>query len=742
LKVTPSAGNTPQALQVSADPSALAAGSYAGKVTITSPGSAAAQTATVSFVVTAAANAPILSVDPPSLSFSVVQGGQASTNSILVSNTGGGTLSFTASATGGTWLSVSPSSGSATLTAPGSLTVTADPTGLAAGTYNGIVKITAGAVTKQVSVVLSINARSRSILLSQTGLSFQAVSGGGATLPKTFGILNVGGGSMDWSAAATTPDGSSVPWLVLSASSGTVVRPFLDASLVDVSVAPGNLAPGKYSAQIRVTADADNSPQSVTVLLNVVAPGTTLAPEVRPNGLIFTGVQGQSPGSQTVQLATPGTSAAFYRAASLTIEDPQWLLATPNSGQFAPNQPGRIIVSPDFTNLQPGVPHFGAVTAVFSDGSSQTVNVLSVVAPAGTGSKTEPGASGCTASKLNIQYPNSGDNSIVAIGNPANFEVQVVDDCGAPVTSGQNASVKVAFRSGDPSLNLINTVSGKWSKTWTPRAAGASGQTVATTTALLILPNGKLLAQQQDSVVTINPSSGLPLVASGGIVNAASFSADSPLAPGSLITVFGAGLSTGPGQSAGVVPVPTSLNGAEVRLNDQPLPLSYAADGQLNAQIPYGLPLNTQHQLVVRRGNLLSSPEPVLVAAAQPGIFQASGGQGVILNGVTNALADSKAPVKAGDVVVIYCTGLGAVSPAVAAGQAAPSSPLSRTVADPLVTIGGQTAAVSFSGLTPNFAGLYQINATIPAGIAPGDAVPVIISISGQTSPAVTISIR
>jgi len=51
-------------------------------------------------------------------------------------------------------------------------------------------------------------------------------------------------------------------------------------------------------------------------------------------------------------------------------------------------------------------------------------------------------------------------------------------------------------------------------------------------------------------------------------------------------------------------------------------------------------------------------------------------------------------------------------------------------------------AQVAFSGLTPGFAGLYQVNAVVPSGIAAGDTVPVVLSVAGQTSPAVTMAVR
>jgi adhesin/invasin len=54
--------------------------------------------------------------------------------------------------------------------------------------------------------------------------------------------------------------------------------------------------------------------------------------------------------------------------------------------------------------------------------------------------------------------------------------------------------------------------------------------------------------------------------------------------------------------------------------------------------------------------------------------------------------------------------------------------------------IGGQQAQVSFSGLAPGFPGLYQINATVPAGLTGNQQVTV--SIGGQTSPAVTLPVK
>ena len=104
------------------------------------------------------------------------------------------------------------------------------------------------------------------------------------------------------------------------------------------------------------------------------------------------------------------------------------------------------------------------------------------------------------------------------------------------------------------------------------------------------------------------------------------------------------------------------------------------------------------------------------------------------MNAVTYAVADPAAPVTAGDVLAIFCTGLGAVDQTIADGAAAPGAPLANTLTTPVVTIGGQTATVTFAGLSPGFVGLYQIDASVPGGVTPGSAVPVVVSIAGETS--------
>jgi len=90
--------------------------------------------------------------------------------------------------------------------------------------------------------------------------------------------------------------------------------------------------------------------------------------------------------------------------------------------------------------------------------------------------------------------------------------------------------------------------------------------------------------------------------------------------------------------------------------------------------------------------------------------------------------------------IVIYCTGLGAVTNQPPSGSAATSAPLSATVIAPTVSIGGKPARVLFAGAVPGLVGEYQVNVLTPAGSATGNAVPVTVSMALE-EPAVTVAL-
>jgi uncharacterized protein (TIGR03437 family) len=326
-----------------------------------------------------------------------------------------------------------------------------------------------------------------------------------------------------------------------------------------------------------------------------------------------------------------------------------------------------------------------------------------------------------------------GNRFSLQSGWPIPMLVQAVDDCGSAVSS---ATVAAGFTGNEPPLVFQNLRNGSYMATWVPATKGSIGVTIRAVASGL-----------EDGVFqfsgTLGEASKLPLVFRDGWVNAASFDRYKPLAPGMIFSLFGSNLAEGR-NLASQIPLPRSLGNIRATIGGYEAPLFYADGGQVNAQVPFELTPGVA-TLVVTGKEAAGAPGTVTIVNAQPGVFtvsQSGTGQGVVLDGLNN-LVDSSHAVKAGEVVVIYATGLGATSPAVATGQAAPAVPPLALVTTPVkVTIGGVEAAVEFAGLAPGFVGLHQVNARVPAGVTPGNSVALVLTQNGVASNTVTIAVR
>jgi uncharacterized protein (TIGR03437 family) len=172
-----------------------------------------------------------------------------------------------------------------------------------------------------------------------------------------------------------------------------------------------------------------------------------------------------------------------------------------------------------------------------------------------------------------------------------------------------------------------------------------------------------------------------------------------------------------------------------VKADGVALPLLFVGPEQINFHLPHELAGGSVN-LTVTHGGTESAPlRLTFTGTSWPGIFtldQSGQGQGAILIAGTALVAgDVGRAARKGEVVEIYCTGLGRVTGAPAAGQPAPSSPLARTIETASVTIGGAAAEVLFSGLAPGLAGVYQVNAVVPAAAATGPRAPVVVRMGG-----------
>jgi uncharacterized protein (TIGR03437 family) len=243
--------------------------------------------------------------------------------------------------------------------------------------------------------------------------------------------------------------------------------------------------------------------------------------------------------------------------------------------------------------------------------------------------------------------------------------------------------------------------------------------------------NGKVYAGTQNSLVVYGLLSGVATAVS----NAASGDS-SALAPGSLASMYGSGLTPSIG-IANTFPVPAVLGGASVSVNGVAAPLLYAGPNQINFQVPFEA--SGSATVTATAGGVQTGTKIVPLASAAPGIFLLPQGWAAALN-ADNSVNGASNAAAAGAAIAVYVTGLGAVSPPVATGTPAPTTSLSRVNAAVTATIGGMPATVLFAGLAPGYVGLYQVNIMVPQ-LASGNY-PLQISAGSVSSNTATIGIR
>ena len=237
------------------------------------------------------------------------------------------------------------------------------------------------------------------------------------------------------------------------------------------------------------------------------------------------------------------------------------------------------------------------------------------------------------------------------------------------------------------------------------------------------------------------------VIGANGIVGSADFR-DTGLAPGSHAALFGIGLAPAVAVAESV-PFPRELLGTSVEVNGIQAPLIFVSPQQINFQTPWEVAGERFAEVVVRNA-FVSEPERVYVVRSAPGLFsltQTGSGQGAVLIAGTASVAGPAGspgdvrPAKIGEFLSIFCIGLGPVEIEPFTGEANSLTTLSRTLLSPTVTLGGVDAPVIFSGLSPGFVGVYQVNVEIPPGAPTGDAVDLRLSIDGVDSNTVTVAV-
>jgi uncharacterized protein (TIGR03437 family) len=213
--------------------------------------------------------------------------------------------------------------------------------------------------------------------------------------------------------------------------------------------------------------------------------------------------------------------------------------------------------------------------------------------------------------------------------------------------------------------------------------------------------------------------SGAPSYTAAGIANTASAIAGF-YAPDMFISIYGANLSyvteaiTQADLAAGILPTALIGTGVRVLINQIAADIWYVSPTLVNLLVPTSLvagPAVVQLEV----DGIAGPPITIMLGATAPSLFQldATDVLGTHLNG---SIITAAAPAQPGEWIVLYATGLGPTVPAAVPNQV-PQTAARLASSDFQVVLNGvavDPSRVAYAGVTPGYAGLFQINVRIP----------------------------
>jgi uncharacterized protein (TIGR03437 family) len=504
--------------------------------------------------------------------------------------------------------------------------------------------------------------REAGVALSPLSLTFVGVEGDPAPAPQSVALTGPAGAS--WTASVNA--GS---WLSISAAGGGA------PSALTVTVNTDNLISGLYRGWILI--NSAGMTQVVPVELNLAAPVLAL----RPRTLTFGAVRGgPEPEAQTLGLV--GTVGASWTAA---VEGGPWLRLASSSGRL----PATVAVTVNPSGLEPGF-HGGTIRVSGAGETRETAVALEVAAQ----------------SRLQL------DPGEVSLSSQIGTQIAAC----APVRIGSFGNVPLDWRAAAdaPWVSMVPASGRSPVQANLCAVAGSlgAGQHTASVTVSAAVPNSP---QTVGVRFTVTPAPALP---SGGVVSAASFAANQAVSAGQMLSLFGSHLAAETAQAAGF-PLPTELAGTRVLISGVAAPLLYVSPGQINLVAPNQLRnlAGSGTTLTVYTGRLATTPARLNVARSSPGIFTVLGtgaGAGAITH-ADGSLVSRQEPLRPGEAISVYLTGIGPLEPAVPDGEAAPAEPLARAAGSVRLLLDSQPVEVLYAGASPGFAGLHLVVARVPA---------------------------
>jgi uncharacterized protein (TIGR03437 family) len=234
----------------------------------------------------------------------------------------------------------------------------------------------------------------------------------------------------------------------------------------------------------------------------------------------------------------------------------------------------------------------------------------------------------------------------------------------------------------------------------------------------------------------------VPYISPAGVENGAGSTPVAAVAPGSVVSVFGANLAVGTAVGPANL-LPQTLGGVTAAIGQQFMPLFFVSPGQINFQLPDGIALGAQTLTIMPQGQPNVQVNFNLVRNA-PGLFQQS------INGQSFALAyhpdgsaiTAAAPAQVGETITIYGTGFGPTNPARLEGFALPASPVYNIVDSVIVTAGSVTAPATAAFASAGSVGVDAAQFVITDPSVSGTNASVSVTINGQASNTVLVPVQ
>jgi uncharacterized protein (TIGR03437 family) len=216
-------------------------------------------------------------------------------------------------------------------------------------------------------------------------------------------------------------------------------------------------------------------------------------------------------------------------------------------------------------------------------------------------------------------------------------------------------------------------------------------------------------------------------------------------APGSILSVYGSNLAAVTADLSGffwLTALPAQLNGVSVKIGGLTAPIYFVSPGLINVQTPYEVGTGNRDVAVTNAAGTTIAHVSFVGSAPSIFIVDVANNLGAIVKSGDFSLVTARNPVKGGDALVIYSSGLGQTTPPVITGAAVvpPAAGMFQNTVPVTVSMAGYEANVLYSIAAPGFIGVYQTAAVVPMGLS--GVVPLILKAGSAASNLVNVAVE